>query len=103
VLVPFLEFAQINYGQETNVRPMQLDSAMKLIACKNIKKGDILVQQQAVSTQLDVFINSGFIPKNNFARNSAMITAQIDPSDPLFAVKLELIETSKNSYNFQIR
>jgi hypothetical protein len=56
-----------------------------------------------VSTQLDVFINSGFIPSNNFARNSAMITAQIDPSDPLFAVKLELIETTKNSYNFQIR
>jgi len=41
---------------------MQIDSAMKLVACKNIKKGDIIVQQQAVSTQLDVFINSGFVP-----------------------------------------
>jgi len=32
-----------------------------------------------------------------------MITCEIDPTDPLFAVKLELIETTKNKVNFAIR
>lgn len=85
-----------------NVNLMQIDSAMKVVANKNIKKGEMIVQQRAIASNLDVFINSGFLPGNNEHNNTAMITCTIEPEDPLFATKLELIQTSKNSRNFLV-
>jgi hypothetical protein len=91
VMIPFIEFAQVNQGMAANVNLMQIDSAMKVVANKNIKKGEMIVQQRAIASNLDVFINSGFLPGNNEHNNTAMITCTIEPEDPLFATKLELI------------
>ena len=73
VLIPFIEFSPINYGSEQNVRAMQLDGQLKLRTCKDIKKGDIIVQQQARAGNTDVFLNSGFCASGISHLETAMV------------------------------
>jgi len=103
VLIPFIEFSPINYGSEQNVRAMQLDGQLKLRTCKDIKKGDIIVQQQARAGNTDVFLNSGFCASGISHLETAMVECELDPSDPLFAVKLELLETPDSYHNYYLR
>ena len=99
-MIPLLEFALINHPAPINVRNVQINNAMRMIAIRNIKKHEPLVQQTVIAPQLDVFINSGKVVENNDMRNTAMITVGIDPSDKLFDLKLELLESPKNEKNF---
>jgi len=43
VLIPFLEFAAINYASDVNVKCMQVDSQMKLVAVRDIKREHVIV------------------------------------------------------------
>jgi len=78
VLVPFLEFSPINHGSELNVKCMQVDNHMKLMACKDIKKGDVIVQQQAKASNTDVLMNTGFCAENNGDRNNVVVDISLD-------------------------
>jgi hypothetical protein len=101
--VPFLEFSPINHGSELNVKCMQVDNHMKLMACKDIKKGEVIVQQQARASNTDVLLNSGFCAENNQDKNSVVVEASLDPNHPCFALKLELMETTNVNYKFLLR
>lgn len=50
-----------------------------------------------------VFLSSGFLAENNRANNKFQLRASLDESDPLFAVKLQLINAEEIFQEFTIK
>lgn len=101
VLVPFLEFGAINFGGSANVQCLQIDSHMKFKALRDIEKGEIIVQGGTTGSNVDTLINTGFVNLPvpiPFDQVSLEIT--IDENDPLFKIKLELLEQSTNKFRY---
>lgn len=103
VLIPFIELSPINYGLAANVKCLQIDSYLKLQACRNIRRGEIIVQQQSNACNSSVFLNSGFLADNNYDKNSVLIECQLDPKDKFISSKLDLIRDTEPVQKFLLR
>ena len=103
VIIPFIELSLINYGDKKNVNCMQVDGQLKLRACRDIKRGELIIQQQASACNSSIFLNSGYLAEENHERNSVYVEASLDQEDPQFAAKLELISQSDPMQKFIIR
>jgi len=74
---------------------------MKFKATRDIIKGEIIVQKGICQSNADNLIASGFINMpvpNPF--DAASIEIELDPQDPLFSLKLELIGQSTNQFRY---
>ena len=84
VMIPFLEFAAINWGTEgANVNCLQMDSQMKLKANKDIKKGEVIVQADHNSGNAEILINAGHTMRHN-KNDKVYLKCEIKESDPMF-------------------
>lgn len=103
VIIPFIELSLINYGEKKNVNCLQIDGQLKLRACRDIKRGELIIQQQANACNSSIFLNSGFLAENNHEKNSVLVECSLDQADPNFKAKLELISQSDPAQKFLLR
>lgn len=64
---------------------------MKLRANKDIKKGDVIVQADHNSGNAEILINAGHTMRHN-KNDKCYLKCEIKESDPMFKLKLELID-----------
>lgn len=102
VLVPFIEFAAINFGNEPNVQMVQQDGRTKLKVTKEIKKGGLITLLPNIASNVNVLINTGFTLPNN-PHECTDIHITFDESASNFALKLELMGSPGNMFNYQLR
>lgn len=93
--MPYVDMSPINYGREENVKCLQLEGNLRLQASKDIARGEIIVQMKTHACNSSVFLSSGFLAENNRENNKFNLKASLDESDPLFAVKLQLINAEE--------
>lgn len=65
ILVPYVEMAPVNQGGVSNAVITPVNDICAIIATRTIKKGEAILPETAKTGNLDVFLNSGFVPENN--------------------------------------
>lgn len=93
--MPYVDMSPINYGREENVKCLQLEGNLRLQASTDITRGEIIVQMKTRACNSSVFLSSGFLAENSQDNNKFQMKASLDESDPLFAVKLKLIDAEE--------
>lgn len=72
---------------------MQVDSHMKFRTTRDILKGEVIVQAPCHGPSVDTLIATGFVsPPVPNMWDFALLEVIIDEKDPLFKLKLELLE-----------
>lgn len=77
---------------------------MKFRTNRDILKGEIIVQGGINGSNADTLINTGIInlPVPNLF-DMALLEITLDPNDPLFNLKLELIDQSTNKFRYPLK
>lgn len=65
VLLPFVEFAAVNYGIEPNVQLIQEGGITRIRVIKEIKKGGMVVMLPNIANNTNLLINTGFTLEDN--------------------------------------
>lgn len=102
VLLPFVEFAAVNFGLETNVQLIQVDGRTRIRTTKEVKKGSMIVMLPNIANNTNLLINTGFTLEDN-PNDCVDINIAISDLEAHFALKLELLETPGNLFNYQLR
>ena len=90
--MPYLDYCGMYTSIQKNVQVVQGNSAMNLVATRNIRRGEILNASDMNVSNLEILMKTGSFSYAKSPMNSVILDIHLKEEDPMFKLKLELVK-----------